>query len=88
MKPRYLALKMTYQFVCASSQILVNLLGNALKFTAKGSVTVNVSINDTTATVAVTDTGVGISPDEMGKLFQPFSQACQDPPSRDRSVFQ
>jgi signal transduction histidine kinase len=52
----------------------MNLIGNAIKFTAKGSITVDLAINDRTATVSVTDTGVGISREEMARLFQPFVQ--------------
>jgi signal transduction histidine kinase len=61
-------------FSQTARQILVNLIGNAIKFTAKGSITVDLAINDRTATVSVTDTGVGISREEMARLFQPFVQ--------------
>ncbi len=61
-------------------QILMNLLGNAVKFTSKGEVEVGVRIHERTAdavslTIAVRDTGVGIAPDAMERLFRPFSQA-------------
>jgi signal transduction histidine kinase len=61
-------------------QILVNLGGNAIKFTEKGEVVVRVSVDgesDTHATVAftVTDTGIGIPQDGLDSLFKPFSQA-------------
>jgi PAS domain S-box-containing protein len=60
-------------------QILMNLVGNAVKFTEQGSVTVRselVSQTDTAVTVClhVSDTGIGISPENCEKLFQPFSQ--------------
>jgi len=66
-------------------QILVNLLGNALKFTERGSVTVRVApdgtLNDRRGSVrirtAVTDTGIGISPEGQRRLFASFSQADQ-----------
>ncbi|HZZ34246.1 MAG TPA: ATP-binding protein, partial [Caulobacteraceae bacterium] len=57
-------------------QILLNLITNAIKFTDQGSVSVGVSyFGGGTVRVAVTDTGVGISPDRMDRLFQRFSQA-------------
>ena len=61
-------------------QILLNLVGNALKFTHEGGVSVRVSraALDGTATVLrfeVTDTGIGIPTAAHARLFQPFSQA-------------
>ena len=60
-------------------QVLVNLLGNAIKFTASGEVIVTViseQLSDETHRVhfAVTDTGVGIPPERMDRLFKSFSQ--------------
>ena len=60
-------------------QILINLLGNAIKFTQQGSVTLNISLqqlDDQQARLlfAVTDTGMGISAEQQAKLFLPFSQ--------------
>ncbi len=61
-------------------QILGNLLGNAVKFTSRGNVTVNVAATTLDAeraeiTFAVHDTGIGIDPDGIGRLFVPFTQA-------------
>ena len=58
-------------------QILVNLLGNAIKFTESGEVAVAVSceIEARRLSFAVTDTGIGISPEKMEQLFHAFSQA-------------
>jgi len=61
-------------------QVLTNLVSNAIKFTARGSVQIHVSKRGETRThyevlFAVKDTGVGIAPDAATKLFQPFSQA-------------
>jgi signal transduction histidine kinase/CheY-like chemotaxis protein len=60
-------------------QILVNLIGNAIKFTEQGEVVVLVEKESQTADevclhFAVTDTGIGIPPDKQGVLFQAFSQ--------------
>ena len=60
-------------------QIVLNLVGNAVKFTARGSVTVDVICaphpGETMAvTVAVTDTGPGIAPAHRARLFQPYSR--------------
>nr|WP_263859139.1 TMAO reductase system sensor histidine kinase/response regulator TorS [Shewanella algae] len=54
-------------------QVLFNLLGNAIKFTAKGSVTLEVSIEDARLCFSVTDTGIGIRPEAMARLFTPYA---------------
>ena len=55
------------------TQVISNILGNALKFTRKGGVTVTVSF-DRLITIDVDDTGIGIAPDETVQLFEFFSQ--------------
>ncbi len=60
-------------------QVLVNLLGNAVKFTDSGEVVVSVSTRPKQGAgqllqFSVRDTGIGISPDQIQKLFQSFSQ--------------
>ena len=58
------------------SQVLVNLVGNALKFTAEGEVFVSIK-NDREGMLRfdVTDTGIGLTKEEQARLFQPFTQA-------------
>ncbi|HEX5352999.1 MAG TPA: ATP-binding protein [Rhodanobacteraceae bacterium] len=61
-------------------QILTNLMGNAIKFTQRGGVSVRVSRRGDTATqhellFAVRDTGIGLAADAAARLFQPFTQA-------------
>ena len=55
-------------------QILFNLIGNAVKFTAKGSITVRAAYADGVFTLAVADTGCGISKENIGKLMSPYVQ--------------
>jgi signal transduction histidine kinase len=57
------------------TQIFVNLIGNAIKFTDKGDVSVHVENSANGLQVSVTDTGIGISESAQKKLFQPFTQA-------------
>ncbi|KAF3766107.1 hypothetical protein M406DRAFT_97468 [Cryphonectria parasitica EP155] len=61
-------------------QVLGNLISNSLKFTEDGSVTIGARLESETSeratlTFWVKDTGIGISPEQKAKLFQPFSQA-------------
>lgn len=58
-------------------QVLINLVGNALKFTEQGSVTVTLRLTEhgVPERVEVTDTGVGIPPDRHRAIFEPFEQA-------------
>ncbi len=57
-------------------QILLNLLGNAAKFTENGTVTLLVSRRaDERVRFTVSDTGIGMTPDQLAKLFQRFQQA-------------
>ena len=64
----------------AIRQVLTNLVANAVKFTPEGSVTVTVtapevSTDAATLAVAVTDTGIGIAPEVVDRIFNPFTQA-------------
>ena len=64
-------------------QIIVNLLSNALKFTHEGGIQITVGYHpvERTASVAVADTGIGISPENHEKIFEDFRQV-DDSPSR------
>lgn len=55
-------------------QILVNLLSNAVKYTETGSITLKVTQDKQGFFFSVIDTGIGISPENQAKLFQPFVQ--------------
>jgi len=56
-------------------QVLINLLGNAVKFTQKGGVTLKVGYDDDdNLRFQVEDTGIGISAEEIEKIFEPFKQ--------------
>ncbi|MEY3305610.1 MAG: hypothetical protein RLZZ139_3983 [Cyanobacteriota bacterium] len=62
-------------------QILLNLIGNAIKFTQSGAVTVSITSSSTPSSnknilkFAIADTGIGIQGDQIDQLFQPFTQA-------------
>lgn len=56
-------------------QVTLNFLANAVKFTAKGSVRVDVGWTGERLRVAVTDTGIGVSQDKVAALFERFTQA-------------
>ncbi len=61
-------------------QILINLVGNAIKFTQKGGITIHLSVvpdhgdGPDNLRISVIDTGIGIAPEALEELFQPFSQ--------------
>jgi cell cycle sensor histidine kinase DivJ len=59
----------------AVQQILINLAGNAIKFTERGGVvSMDASLNGDDLVIAVSDTGIGIAPEKLGLLGQPFTQ--------------
>lgn len=58
-----------------ATQILLNLLTNAVKFTVDGTITVDVDATDDAVLIRVHDTGPGIAPDRMATIFDPFVQA-------------
>jgi signal transduction histidine kinase len=57
------------------TQVLLNLVGNAIKFTDTGEVAIRTSIANGSFTVAVHDTGPGIAERDQGKIFEEFQQA-------------
>jgi signal transduction histidine kinase len=67
-------------------QALLNLMSNANKFTERGTITINARYRQENGgdwiTLAVTDTGIGMTPKQMGKLFQEFSQASSSTASK------
>lgn len=56
-------------------QVLLNLLGNAIKFTERGTVTLEVSTSAIGVQIAIRDTGIGIAPERLSRIFEPFTQA-------------
>ncbi len=63
-------------------QILFNLAGNAIKFTERGGVSIRVGVNDNKLTMAIRDTGIGMTEDEQSKLFQAYVQANDETSKR------
>jgi signal transduction histidine kinase len=62
------------------NQIVINLIGNALKFTQEGSVHVRAYCPDTDHwAIDVTDTGIGISKEAQAYIFEPFRRADESP---------
>ena len=56
------------------TQVLMNLVSNAIKFTEAGAVSIRAKVEDGSFVVAVTDTGVGIAPEDRERIFEEFQQ--------------
>jgi len=56
-------------------QVLINLVGNAIKFTEQGAVTLSAALIDDQIVIHVRDTGIGITGDALKRVFEPFVQA-------------
>lgn len=68
-------------------QIIINLIGNAIKFTNEGSVRLNVALADENHwEIQVTDTGIGIPKKAQSKIFQPFQQVSSSVTNNNRGV--
>lgn len=59
-------------------EILNNLLGNAIKFTNQGSISVSTYVNGKLLIINVQDSGIGIRPEDQTKLFQKFQQISSE----------
>ncbi|MFY8117537.1 MAG: ATP-binding protein [Roseateles sp.] len=57
-------------------QILINILGNAIKFTAEGQVTLRLAYSGEMARIEIADTGPGMSAEELARVFEPFERGA------------
>lgn len=57
-------------------QILINLLSNAVKYTRDGGATLSIAYRSQMATIEVADTGIGIAPVDIERIFEPFERGC------------
>jgi signal transduction histidine kinase len=60
------------------AQVIGNLMSNAIKYTAEGTVAVEASVEGDSVSIAVRDTGIGISRDEQTRIFEPFYRSRRD----------
>lgn len=67
-------LPLVYADEARLEQILFNLIGNAIKFTPQGAVTVSAKLDGETLVISVSDTGIGISKEKQSQIFNAFEQ--------------
>ncbi|MDB5200076.1 MAG: integral rane sensor hybrid histidine kinase [Chitinophagaceae bacterium] len=65
------------------NQVLINLIGNAIKFTQSGGINISISVQEKTAeeivlSFTIADTGIGIAPEMINDIFESFTQASTD----------
>jgi signal transduction histidine kinase len=60
------------------AQVLGNLLSNAIKYTPEGTISVEVAAEGEGVTIAVADTGIGITASEQAKIFEPFYRSSRE----------
>lgn len=61
------------------SQVILNLVSNAARFTDEGGITLSARQQDQHVIVSVADTGPGVRPEDAGRIFEPFCQASDNP---------
>lgn len=62
-------------------QVLINLLSNAIKYTDKGGATLTIRYRSQMAQIDVTDTGIGIAPEDLERIFEPFERGSLPDPA-------
>jgi len=67
-------------------QILINLLSNAIKFTKAGEIAFRVAYRAQLVTFTITDSGIGIAPDEIEKIFAPFERGTHPEAQRQKGI--